>query len=144
MNWKSALHVVLIGQIVGHVSGIAHGYLAAIAIPVEYFKWFDTHLHVKVGMVLLDAAQLFLGTGLLIFIVAFLITGSLSNPLKHCLVFYASVEFYFIVTIAVIYGQAIYWPTYIFSYYGIAKTVPIIMLFLAYKLRRRIDEVKEL
>ena len=109
MNQSKAIPIsILSGLILGLIGVHLMGYVAAIAIPKEYFLWFKENLFIELGMVILGVVEQFFG-----FVILALITGyilgkvTLSNWLANSIICYISVLLYFSVGSALVYGGSI-------------------------------------
>jgi hypothetical protein len=67
-----------IGVLVSAIGIVILGYLAAVAIPKEYFFWFQENLNLPIGFALLDIVQQSISFGVLLFSAGYLITKKLS------------------------------------------------------------------
>lgn len=109
MNQSKAIPIsILSGLILGLIGVHLMGYVAAIAIPKEYFLWFKENLLVELGMVILGIVEQFFGFGLLALITGYLLGKvTLSNWLVNSIICYFSVLLYFSVGSAFVYGGSI-------------------------------------
>ncbi|WP_057831439.1 hypothetical protein [Colwellia sp. TT2012] len=109
MNQSKAIPIsILSGLILGLIGVHLMGYVAAIAIPKEYFMWFKENLFVELGMVILGIVEQFFGFGLLALITGYVLGKvTLSNWLVNSIICYLSVLFYFSVGSAFVYGGSI-------------------------------------
>lgn len=96
------------GLILGLIGVHLMGYIAAIAIPKEYFLWFEENLFIELGFFILGLVEQFLGFGILALITGYILGKvTLSNWLAYSLICYVSVLFYFSVGSALVYGSPI-------------------------------------
>jgi hypothetical protein len=109
MNQSKAIPIsILSGLIIGLIGVHLMGYLAAIAIPKEYFLWFEENLFIELGIIILTITEHFLGFGILALITGYILGRlTLSNWLINSLVCYFSVLLYGTVGVAIVYGGPI-------------------------------------
>jgi len=125
---KSLLYSIIIGLTLTHIGVIIMGYLAAIAVPKEFFFGFSNP---KSGLVFLDVVTHFLAFGLLAVTAGFVI-GKISH--QHCLrdilACYASVLIYFSIGVSIIYDVSIMMPYQMaaYSYYIPPFIIPICLI----------------
>ena len=109
MNQSKAIPIsILSGLILGLIGVHLMGYVAAIAIPKEYFLWFKENLFIELGMVILGVVEQFFGFGILALITGYILGKvTLSNWLANSIICYISVLLYFSVGSALVYGGSI-------------------------------------
>jgi hypothetical protein len=74
MNQSKAIPIsILSGLILGLIGVHLMGYVAAIAIPKEYFLWFKDNLFIELGIVILGIVEQFLGFGLLALVTGYVL-----------------------------------------------------------------------
>ena len=127
MNQSKTIPIsILSGLILGLIGVHLMGYVAAIAIPKEYFLWFKNNLFIELGVVVLGIVEQFLGFGLLALITGYVLGKvTLSNWLVNCIVCYFSVLLYLSVGSALMYGGSISNP---FAAASLSDFIPLLVL----------------
>lgn len=115
------------------------GYIAAIAIPEEYFLWFEENLIIELGTVILWMAEQFFAYGILALVAGYILGKvTQSNWLTTSVICYFSVLFYFSIGSTLVYGGSISNPfENVFSLYFLPSlvlpTCLILSTYIAYK-----------
>jgi hypothetical protein len=127
MNQSKAIPIsILSGLILGLIGVHLMGYVAAIAIPKEYFLWFKDNLFIELGIVILGIVEQFLGFGLLALVTGYVLGKvTLSNWLVNCIICYFSVLLYLSVGSALVYGGSISNP---FAAASFSYLIPLFVL----------------
>ncbi|MEW6997426.1 hypothetical protein AADZ86_06965 [Colwelliaceae bacterium BS250] len=127
MNQQKAIIIsILSGLILGCIGVHLMGFVAAVAIPEEYFLWFKENLFVEMGMVLLGIVGQFFGFGILALITGYILGKvTRSNWLKNSAICYLAVLFYFSVGSAMVHGGPISNP---FSGVSLLSFIPMFVL----------------
>jgi hypothetical protein len=109
MNQSKAIPIsILSGLILGFIGVHLMGYVAAIAIPKEYFLWFKENLFIELGMIALGIIEQFFGFGILALITGYILGKvTMSNWLANSIICYFSVLLYFSVGAVLVYGGSI-------------------------------------
>lgn len=136
MNQSKAIPIsILSGLILGLIGVHLTGYVAAIAIPEEYFLWFEENLFVELGLVILAIVEQFFGFGILALITGYVLGKiTLSNWVANSVVCYFSVLIYFSVGSAMVYGGSVTNPFEGFAALHFFPTLvlPICLMTAAY------------
>ncbi|MCH2056324.1 MAG: hypothetical protein MK214_06870 [Thalassotalea sp.] len=144
MNQSKAIPIsILSGLILGLIGVHLMGYVAAIAIPKEYFLWFKENLFIELGIVILGIVEQFLGFGFLALITGYVLGKiTLSSWLVNCIICYLSVLLYSSVGSALVYGGSISNPfaAASFSYFLPLLVLPACLMAATYMASTRYNK----
>lgn len=136
---KAILTSIILGIIIGLVGMYLMGYIAAIAIPKEYFLWFEENLIIEFGTVILLVLEQFFAYGILALGTGYILGKvTQSNWLANSVICYLSVLFYFSIGSSLVYGGSISNPfENVFSLYFLPSlvlpTCLMLSTYIAYK-----------
>ena len=106
-KWKLILTSLLIGMIYGAIGIYIMGYVAAIAIPKEFYELLGS----KLGYVTLGIVNQFIAFGLVAILTGYILGRiSYSHWLLSALTCFAGIHIYGSIVIAYIYDIEIIWP----------------------------------
>lgn len=107
-RYSKLLAAIGIGILVSAIGVVVTSYLAAIAVPEEYFLWFQEHLSHRHGFVLITIVQQILGFGLLFLAAGYFATKRLSlSPIVSVFCVIIGFWLYRVVGVALVYETPI-------------------------------------
>lgn len=127
-QYKEIIYSALLGMVLGALGVFLMGYIAAVAIPKEFFSWFE---NTESALLVINSISQFLAFGVIAIITGTVIGRLSKRWFLNSFVCYMAFLLYLIIGTAIIYGGEVSNPFSGFTFHSLPSVLLLPVCLLA-------------